>query len=767
MKRIIEPYINEYINSDYSSIFRYKLENKIYDCIRNDYKFSYNELKFICKYFYGIAIHCLKPSKDLLMANVEVNHNTIGTPGFIKKMCDEDRSLVYYIYENTEYLPECLYDYITVDDFYRKIDGETDSSKIYDEIRKSGFLLNNKKLQELKKNKEIWKIIQSEEKDTSHSSFDFLNYSFDKKPLIDYKPNDVKALDKSDHNLLKDFSIDVSTFNEENNKYIFHYVSDLHFDDKIAKHKTIFSRKEKIIEKVLSKAVSNIHKSIEAFDELPNGESCQNIILIAGDVSFDINVVERFIKKLREESNTKYVKIFYVLGNHELWDGKSGIDDAYDLNYITSKYKSMLNKYDVILLNNEIYISMYDRTDIVLSYDELKSREYKKEIEKALSNCEYVIYGGIGFAGNNEEFNTDVGIYRNLDISRDDEKELSSLHSCTLNSLLKKYKNKPLICLTHMPPKDWYDFSSDTSKCIFVSGHTHRDLYYKDSTGTYYSDNQIGYDGESYYAKQFFIDLNKKGIFVQEGIHKIKLIDYYFYFPYNKLSLLFDDELYFLCKDGIKMFVSKNKNGELSILNGGVKKKLDRKDIEYYYDNLSKVSSILIDSFDGFNKYINEVSKTVKKLGGNGKIHGCIVDIDEVFNKIYVNPFDGKITPYTAPELFSGKRTIFGNIEQLLIDTPHDTDETKRMRTKYLSNSKDYPLMLANNVSNIRIDTYSDTEDFILAYKTSRKFKKIQSLFEDGILKEWDEEFIKENEKKLSSKNDRKRIEQKNAKRKK
>ena len=47
-------------------------------------------------------------------------------------------------------------------------------------------------------------------------------------------------------------------------------------------------------------------------------------------------------------------------------------------------------------------------------------------------------------------------------------------------------------------------------------------------------------------------------------------------------------------------------------------------------------------AFTPYRNALKTISKEIRAFGGNGNIHGCIIDID-FFNHIYVNPFDGKI----------------------------------------------------------------------------------------------------------------------------
>ena len=57
---------------------------------------------------------------------------------------------------------------------------------------------------------------------------------------------------------------------------------------------------------------------------------------------------------------------------------------------------------------------------------------------------------------------------------------------------------------------------------------------------------------------------------------------------------------------------------------------------------MSNIKTIMNSYMD---KLLN-ISKVIKSIGGDGSIHGCIVDID-YYNHIYINPVDGKITEYS------------------------------------------------------------------------------------------------------------------------
>lgn len=52
-------------------------------------------------------------------------------------------------------------------------------------------------------------------------------------------------------------------------------------------------------------------------------------------------------------------------------------------------------------------------------------------------------------------------------------------------------------------------------------------------------------------------------------------------------------------------------------------------------------------AFKPYRDALKRISDEVKRFGGDGNIHGSIVDID-FFNHIYLSPYNGNILPYFA-----------------------------------------------------------------------------------------------------------------------
>ena len=86
--------------------------------------------------------------------------------------------------------------------------------------------------------------------------------------------------------------------------------------------------------------------------------------------------------------------------------------------------------------------------------------------------------------------------------------------------------------------------------------------------------------------------------------------------------------LYMLKKGGYYCFIDKAKTGSLTILNGGALKKLDLKDVQYYYDNMDAIITYIEAPLNKYTTYQEKIAKEIKKIGGSGRIHGCIIDVD-------------------------------------------------------------------------------------------------------------------------------------------
>lgn len=455
-----------------------------------------------------------------------------------------------------------------------------------------------------------------------------------------------------------------------------------------------------------------------------------SLLLIDGDVASEFDVFEMFVKMLYRMIKAKGygTKVVFTLGNHELWNFV-----GYSIDQIVTVYRDLLDKYGMYLLHNDL-LYYNDIKVNVIYYDELCKLSDKDILEK-LRGSRYAILGGIGFSGYNEEFNANTGIYRSI-LSRDVEKEETKKFESLYNRLCPILSNTNTIIMTHMPLKDWSKNYEYVENFVYVNGHTHRNYFHDDGECRVYADNQIGYHNDNPHLKSLLLD-NDYDYFVDydDGIYEITAQQYNDFYRGKNITMTFTREvktLYMLKKAGYYCFIYENKSGSLSILNGGAPKKLDEKDIQYYYDNMQLMISTLKSPLDKFTVYQEQIADEIKKIGGDGHIHGCIIDID-YNNHVYVNPIDGTITAYWASDIVN--KIVYPNVRALL------HKECPELYNQYLSlvavDDKNLLVIKENTEVSFLPQEYLDTD----IYKASREVKKMQRL-SSNILVSWYEDSL-------------------------
>lgn len=460
-----------------------------------------------------------------------------------------------------------------------------------------------------------------------------------------------------------------------------------------------------------------------------------SLLLIDGDVASDIEIFQLFVKMLSKtlRPNTQVV---FTLGNHELWSFP-----GFQIEQIVSKYRTILEEYGMYLLHNDLLYKedcglLADPntgTHLIKYHDLCQMNE--TQIADRLRSARYVILGGLGFSGYNMEFNADNGIYR-ITVDRTTEIKETKIFEDLYNRLCPILANKNTIILTHTPKKDWCREAGPDKNYVYVSGHTHRNFFYDDGEYRVYSDNQVGYHIKNPHLKTFLID-NDYDCFsdYEDGIFEITSEQYNDFYRGKNISMTFQQEvnvLYMLKKNGYYCFIHKSRSGILTILNGGARKKLKIRDIEYYYNNVDTMISTIKTPLDKFTSFQKRIADMVKRIGGMGTIHGSIIDID-FYNHIYVNPFDLSITGYWASDIIN--KIVYPSIPALL---ENNCPAIFGEYVKLLKGSSENPLALKQQ-TNIAVlpQTYLDTD----IYKVSREIKKMQRL-RKNILTSWYEDTL-------------------------
>lgn len=457
------------------------------------------------------------------------------------------------------------------------------------------------------------------------------------------------------------------------------------------------------------------------------------IIVIAGDTASDFEDFELFVKLLSKRISI-YTTVIFTLGNHELWGFRSSSIDE-----IVLKYRTLLNNHGMYLLHNDVlYVEFPNLHDVdsgkwnIIPYATLCKTSDTQLIEQ-LQKARYVFFGGLGFTGYNLEFNANHDVYQNVIDYNTDLTETAKFETL-YNRLLPILRQKNSVVITHTPKECWSQNNSFSPDIVYVSGHTHRNHFYDDGKTRIYADNQRGYNNHSVELKYFLIDYTYD-VFsdYHDGIHSISREQYVNFYRGLNIPITFHRNvatLYMLKKQGYYCFIAKNSRGKLSILNGGAFSRLVFNDIQYYYDNMDKIIARITSPFKNYTNYQNQIAHMIKQIGGEGTIHGCIIDID-FHNHIYVNPFDGTLTAYWASDVVH--KLVFPSTPALLkANHPKLYDNLVQLLN---STTEDVTLLAASSTEHEQPEWYLDTD----IYRASRQIRKMQRL-DYRILSTWFDE---------------------------
>lgn len=507
-----------------------------------------------------------------------------------------------------------------------------------------------------------------------------------------------------------------------------YYVSDLHLDHKLLKAFPSYATRYEI-ENFVSQVVNQLV-------ETATNRGFGDYLLIAGDISFNIEVSTIFYELLVKKWGRNIV---VVLGNHELWDydynsPKLSPMDRYDL---IRRYKELFDRLRIVFLHNALFI-LKDYQTIVIEEDEICSID-PAQLTRLCQHSRLVILGGLGYSGYNPEFNALSGIYRGA-VTTMEEDVAETARFETLYSRLRSAADKlPVVVLTHMPKTNW-SRKGYNSNWVYVSGHTHRNEFCCDEEKTVYADNQIGYHGRSVGLK-FFCLSKLYDVFANyaDGIYTISR-DQYLAFNRGKLiEVTFNrdgGEIFMLKHSGVYCFIYEQ-NRRRYLLSGGQTRCLGGHDLEYYYNWLPKFALGIEYIFRRYRAALKDISDAIKKIGGTGKIHGSIVDID-FYNHISLDPKDGSVTPYFAWSMVD--RWEYRDIRTLLRERREDLysnyirwlpEETAKLRC------------LEGDANTTGVDSAEEKAKESM-YGKSRILRAVQYIVEANVVRIWDDKLLEQ-----------------------
>ncbi|MGN7940960.1 DUF4116 domain-containing protein [Virgibacillus sp. 6R] len=604
-------------------------------------------------------------------------------------------------------------------DFYEHLDADLKNANLYDydfkEVNLADFNIEGAYI-----NSDV--LVEQQLYDDSFYAENIKDYDCKSELMISAENEVVEA-----SSVLHDIDlVSDSTLNDTSLKL--YYISDIHLNHKLLK---AFPTNATEMEVKMY-----IRQLVKKMIDSAADQSIDDYLLIAGDISFNFEISKMFYTELVEYMKSKYWsprQIVVVLGNHELWDfNRLGVahSNFLTLDEIIQQYRDLLSSLGICFLHNDLLLS--DGT--IIPEKQLVSIEQDKLKQKCLKSP-FVILGGLGFSGLNSQFNATHGIYWKTIMTLDEDIEQTNQFEFIYNKMKSALGNDKLIILTHTPKENWSNENYNRN-WIYVNGHTHRNDYCCDDKKTFYSDNQIGYNSTSIGLKHFKLskvyDIFK---YYPDGIYLISREQYLDFNRGMGIKVTFNrtGTIHMLKNNNVYCFMLKNQNtGKIYLLNGGRIINLEHNDINYYFERMSYYTNTIKGLFSEYNQTLKIISDYIKKIGGTGTIHGCIVDID-FYNHIYLNPEDGSVTPYNALSIVD--KYIYSNLKALLLAQRKDLYEN------YMNlldgESKGIKLLKgeikAGNIEMSRFipDTYM--------YRPSRIMKSLQYLTEVNVIRIWND----------------------------
>lgn len=504
-----------------------------------------------------------------------------------------------------------------------------------------------------------------------------------------------------------------------------YYISDIHLEHQLKQVTTA----NQIDNQTMIEFIDN------KIQEMVMNTDKQGILLVGGDVTDSVELSELFYRRLRY---LWYGSIIYILGNHELWNigPKTEEKTSKSIDEIIALYNHFEG---CSFLHNSLFILYKNKSNHIINEEQILNAS-DEDLSDICIKSSIIILGGIGFSGLNEYFNATKGLYLKTITSLEEDLEQSKRFKKIYDKVKRCAEKIKVIVLTHNPVTDWTTENYNPN-WIYINGHTHRNTIIRKKDGTtVLSDNQIGYKPCKWHLNCIKLPGYYDPLrYLPDGIHSIKNEIYIDICRGRGISTkgynAGDGEIIALKRKGFYCFLLKKTKGLFYMEGGRIKKINNNTDIYYYYNNMLH----LINKYEAvrpFYDYLVSISNEVKSFNGIGKIHGCIVDIG-FLTHLYVNPFDGKITPYYAEDT---KTRLIYTLQELI------QKKEPKLYNNFISCYDNMRLQLLTKQlisTEVADSTPPIFDEGFEIYKISEKLRKIQYIFDQNILREWDENVLK------------------------
>lgn len=482
------------------------------------------------------------------------------------------------------------------------------------------------------------------------------------------------------------------------------YVSDIHVSDKF------YAKKCKSVGDKMRVAYGMAAS-------LSSSSKYDDIDIIAGDIAAPLEDYKIFLNRLGKQKLEG--DVFLVIGNHELLMSEPPmVREA-----CVHEHGKIAKRYGIHMLENSVFYYSPSGKLMELTTDQLVSMSVE-ELRLITRGSKCIIFGGFGwfFRGDGTDTTTAFReLYKKVALSQ---------------------KGRNLIVITHLPTSEFLSLEELDPGFVYLHGHTHHQFYLDNGSSRVIADNQIGYYRKKVEFKHFYLSRKSNWFDVyQDGIYEVSIDDYENF--YQGLSLRMDLSRSFKCmhlikRDGAHMFIAENQRGQLRLLNGGRIRVIPQRPLTYYFEKLGVLLENVKLYFGPYFSKQKEISDWIMSFGGDGSIHGCIIDID-FYNHIYLNPIDGTLVPYYATSIID--KHVYRSIKSLISSRCH------WLLKSFLKKKDDQPLLPSTKNgrnSPVKRPIYVESTDM---YRISNIVKTLQYANNMKLIRFWDDSLVAETSK--------------------
>lgn len=447
------------------------------------------------------------------------------------------------------------------------------------------------------------------------------------------------------------------------------------------------------------------------------------LLLIVGDVSKRPELVCTFYRTLSEKIGGE--NIVATLGNHELmFTSPDHKPDSY--NQVVSWYRTMFNEFGITLLENSF---MVIRPGIGISVIDMMRDPDSSHISDLVRDSVLNIFGGMGYDINSFFYGAGKKLYGDT-LTCSQEIELAKKMDTSIKLMRNTIGDGPLIVLTHIPLESW-SYELPNSHWVYIHGHDHVNRRIETEESRVFADGQTIKYKECYLSTAVSTELGPsfepRDIFADtpDGIREISRWEYVDFFHNLGLDAKFSlaDKVTMIVREGYKMFMFRNRRS-WNILNKGSRSRTPHTP-EYFYENLPEYISILIEHISDYFTELDEISKFIMMIGGDGRTDGCLVWVDEMF-RVCLYPDSRMIAPcYYSHGLYE-----CADMRELMNQVHPD------IRRAYLDNEKEWSVRMPKMYDDCwRDNRYHNVHKMT---STFNKYRRYRMMWRWKVISEWD-----------------------------